>query len=200
MKKYFDDPSSVSVKVLLEIDNGAVALLPEGFLVLHFIRQALVEEQFRMHPDHQHFFVVGAIEDPYFAAFRKPAGGAPEKIMLQFLSARLFEAGNVAALRVDPGHDVGYGSVLARRIHPLKNQQQCVPLGGVVKLLQFPQPLPVLCQLVLVLFLGFGKWLKQGWPLREFHIFAWRYTEAFCIDFHSWLFDSGYAKEASERR
>jgi hypothetical protein len=36
--------------------------------------------------------------------------------------------------------------------------------------------------------------------LREFHIFARRDTEAFCVDFHGWSFDSRYAEEASENR
>jgi hypothetical protein len=60
---------------------------------------------------------------------------APKKIMFQFIGGRLLETENLAALRIDPGHDVPDGSVLARSVHPLKNQQQRIAVGGVVKLL-----------------------------------------------------------------
>jgi hypothetical protein len=44
-----------------------------------------------MHPNDQHFFVIGTIEDADPAAFRQTAGRAPKKIMFKFLGARLFE-------------------------------------------------------------------------------------------------------------
>jgi hypothetical protein len=43
-----------------------------------------------MHANDEHLLVVGTIEDADPPAFRKPARCAPEKIMLQFLGARLF--------------------------------------------------------------------------------------------------------------
>ena len=64
------------------------------------------------------------------------------KSCLQFLGARLLETENLAALRVDPGHDVPDGAVLAASVHPLKNQQQRIAVGRVVKPLhraQLPQ-------------------------------------------------------------
>jgi hypothetical protein len=53
----------------------------------------------------------------------QPAGGAPEKIVFQLIGAWLFEAENLAALGIYPGHHVPNGAVLAASVHPLKNQQ-----------------------------------------------------------------------------
>ena len=106
------------------------------FSSTQFFRKTLVAEHLGMHADHQHFFVIGTIEDADPPPFGKPAGRAPEKVVFQFFRARLFEAGNLASCRIDSGHDVTDGPVLAGRVHPLKNQQQRIAIGGVVKLLQ----------------------------------------------------------------
>ena len=121
MKEELDDASAVAMEVLFQIHDGAIPFLPEGFLVTQFFRQALAAENFRMHPHNQHFLVIGTIEDTDPPAFGKPAGGAPEKIMFQFLGARLFEAEDLAALRIDSGQDMSDDAVLASRVHPLKN-------------------------------------------------------------------------------
>ena len=89
-----------------------------------------------MDPRDQHFLVIGTIEDADPPAFGQMSCRAPEKIMFQFIGGRLFETENLAALRIDPGHDVPDGPVLAGCVHPLKNQQQRIAVGGVVKLLQ----------------------------------------------------------------
>jgi hypothetical protein len=47
----------------------------------------------------------------------------------------MFEAGYLAALRVDPRHDVPDSAVLSRRIHGLKDQQDGMAIGRVEKLL-----------------------------------------------------------------
>ena len=96
----------------------------------------LAAKNLRMDPNDEHLFIIGAIEDADPSAFRKATRGAPEKIMLQLFSARLFEAEYLAALRVYPGHDVPDGAILAGRIHPLKDQQQRIAVRCVVKLLQ----------------------------------------------------------------
>src|ERR1035437_3108721 len=94
-----------------------------------------------MDGDDGHLLIVGTIEDADPPAFRQTAGRTPEKIMFQLFSARLFETENLAALRIDPGHDVPDGAVLAGSVHPLKNQQQRITVGRVVKLLQQTQRL-----------------------------------------------------------
>ncbi len=75
-----------------------------------------------------------AFGDP--SAFRQMAVCAPEKIMFQLIGGRLLETKNLAALRIDPGHNVPDSTVLASGVHPLKNQQQLIAGGGIVKLLQ----------------------------------------------------------------
>ena len=64
----------------------------------------MAAETFRMNANDEHLLIIGTIEDTNPPPFRKAAGRAPEKIMLQLIGARLFETENLAALRIDPGH------------------------------------------------------------------------------------------------
>ncbi len=74
-----------------------------------------------MDPYDQHFLVIGPIENSNLPAFGKPANCAPKKIVFQLLGARLFEAGNLAALRIDPRHNMPDGAIINSSVHPLKN-------------------------------------------------------------------------------
>ena len=91
--------------------------------------------------------------------------------MFQLLGARLFETGNLAAFRIDPGHDVPDGAVLAGSVHPLKNEQQRVAVGRVVKLLQPAQLLDVFSQEFLILLLRLEERLHNRRPVSEFDLF-----------------------------
>ena len=91
--------------------------------------------------------------------------------MFQLVGARLFETENLAALRIDPGHDVPDGAVLAASVHPLKNQQQRIAVGRVVKLLQRAELLNVFCQEFLILLLRLVKGLHDRRPFTEFDLF-----------------------------
>ena len=130
-----------------------------------------------MHANDEHFLVVGTIEDADPPAFRQPAGRAPQKIVLQFLGARLFEAEHLAALRIDPGHDVPDGAVLAGRVHPLKDQQQGVAARRVVKALQRAQRVNVFSQELVILLLRRVDRLHACRPLSEDDLFSGPYTE-----------------------
>src|ERR1035438_7230111 len=130
-----------------------------------------------MHPNNQDFLVVGTIEYTNLPALGKSARRAPEKVMLQLVSARLFEAENLAPLRIDPGHDVPDGAVLAGSVYPLKNQQQRIAVGCAVKLLQRTQPLDVFLQEFLTGLLRFTKGLHNRRPISEFDFFAGPHTE-----------------------
>ncbi len=69
----------------------------------------------------------------------------------------MFEAENLAALRIDAGHDVLDGAVLAGGVHRLKNQQQRTVVVGVEQTLlraQFPD---VRSKDVLVMLPSIGK-------------------------------------------
>src|ERR1019366_7203716 len=122
VEEYFDGPRSVAIKVALQVHDGAIPLIPDGCLVAQLFRKPLAAENLRMHPNDQHFLVIGPVEYADPPAFRQTARRAPEKIVLQFLGARLFETENLAAFRIDSGHDVLDGAVLAGSVHPLKNQ------------------------------------------------------------------------------
>ena len=50
-----------------------------------------------MHPNHQNFLVIRAIEDADPSAFGKTHVGTPEEVMFQLFLARLLEARNFAA-------------------------------------------------------------------------------------------------------
>ena len=102
---------------------------------------------------------------------------APEKIVLQLLGARLFEAEHLAALRIDPGHDVPDGAVLAGRVHPLKDQQQRIAVGRVVQLLQRAQLLHVFFQELLVLLLRLVDGLHDRRPFLEVDLLAGPHAE-----------------------
>jgi hypothetical protein len=150
VKEELDDPGAVSVEMLLQVRDGAIPVLPKVVLIDQLIWKPLAAENLRMHANHEHLLVVGTIEDADPPAFRQTAGRAPKKIVLQLLGTRLFETENLAALRIDPGHDVPDGTILAGSIHPLKDQEQRVAAGGVVKALQRAQLLNVLIQQLLI--------------------------------------------------
>jgi hypothetical protein len=122
VKEEFDDLGAVTVEMLFQVHDGTISLPPDGFLVAQFFRKPLTAQNFRMHPNDEHFLVIGTIEDADLPAFGKPPCCAPEKIMFQLVGARLFETENLAASRIDPGHDVANGPVLAGGIHALKNR------------------------------------------------------------------------------
>ena len=88
-----------------------------------------------MHAGDEHLLVVGPVDGSYSAAFREITHGAPQKIMFQFAGARMLEAERLAALGVDPRHDVLDGPILPRRIHRLKKDEQRVAVRRVEELL-----------------------------------------------------------------
>ena len=116
---------------------------------------------------------------PILPAFGKPARRAPEKIVFQFLGARLLETGNLAAFRIDPGHDVPDGAVLAGSVHPLKNQQQCIAVGCVVQALQRAQLRNVFFQQFSIILLRLANGLHARRPLAEFDLLSGPHAEIF---------------------
>ncbi len=74
-------------------------------------------------PDHQHVFVVAAIEDADLAPRRGVGVDAPEVVVGQLQMARLLERGNPNTLGVDHAEDVADGAVFTGGVHPLKNDQ-----------------------------------------------------------------------------
>jgi hypothetical protein len=90
------------MKVLLQVHDGAIPLLPDVLLVAQFFGQPLAAENLRMHSNDQHFLVIRAVEDADPSAFGKAARGAPEKIVIELFCTGLLEAEDLAAFWIDP--------------------------------------------------------------------------------------------------
>ncbi len=136
VQKDFDDLGAVAVQVVLEVADRPVALLPEGLVVDQLIGQAVSVQHRGVDPGDEDVLVVGAVEDTDPAAFGQAAGGAPEEVVLEIVIGGLFEAEDLAALRVHAGHHMADRAVFAGDVHALKDQQQRPMVGGVVQLLQ----------------------------------------------------------------
>jgi hypothetical protein len=75
------------------------------------------------------------------------------------------------------------GTVLAGSVHPLKNQQQRIAVGRVVKALQGTQFLNVFSQEFLIPLLRVAKGLHHCRPLFEFDLFSGSHPETFELIF-----------------
>ena len=84
-----------------------------------------------MDADHEHVFVVRAVEDADKTLPRRGDGDAPEEVVGQLGDAGLLERRDLAVLRIEALHDVADRAVLARRIHALEHQQQRPAVLGV---------------------------------------------------------------------
>ncbi len=76
-----------------------------------------------MDADDEDFFVVAAIENADAAALWNAFVSAPQVVVIELLVAGRFERKNLAALRIDAGHDVLDDAVLAGGVERLKNQK-----------------------------------------------------------------------------
>ena len=75
--------------------------------------------------------------------------------MIQFFAGRRLKRMDVAALWIHAGHHVLDGAVLARRVHPLKDQQQRPAILSVELLLHLARQGTVLFRQFLRVLLGF---------------------------------------------
>ena len=107
----------------------------------------------------------------------KLAGGAPEKIVLQFGWAGMFEAEYLTTLWVDPGHHVLDCTIFSRRIHRLKDQQYGIAVGCVEKLLQRAELRNVICQEFVIVLLRLVHGLHVRRPLPEVDLVCFPYAK-----------------------
>src|ERR1700730_3386164 len=142
VEEEFQDHDAVAREITLDRRNILKPLAPDvsGDLLG---RYPLLLQQFRMHPRHQAFFIMGAIEDADMAARRQRDHVTPHEIMIKLMRRRLLERMNLTALRIDAVEDGLDGAVLAGRIHSLKNQQQRPAILCVKLFLKVLQPSPV---------------------------------------------------------
>jgi hypothetical protein len=93
-----------------------------------------------MHPRHQAFLIVGAIEDADVTALRQRDHAAPHEVVIELQRARLLERGDLAALRVDALENPLDRAVLARGIHALQHHQHRPAVLREQFLLEIGQP------------------------------------------------------------
>jgi hypothetical protein len=89
----------------------------------------------------------------------------------------MFEAENLAPLRINAGHHVPDGSVFPGRIHRLKYQQDSVSIGSVVKLLQGTQLRNMLFEKLLILVLRLIDRLHYRRPFFKIDFVPFLYAE-----------------------
>ena len=89
-----------------------------------------------MDPCHQHLFIVRAVEDADAATFRQPERRPPQIIVAQLHGAGCLEGGDLAALRVEPRHDMLDGAVLAGCVHGLQHDEHGPARLGIETFLQ----------------------------------------------------------------
>ena len=141
-----------------------------------------------MHADDQHFFVIRTIEDADMAALGQKPRGLPQEVMFQLLGAGMFEAEDLAALRIDARHHVLDGAVFAGRVHGLKNQQQRVAIVGVQQILLLAQFFDVFAEELRILLLRAINRLPLGGPLAEIDLLAGANAKVVRIDlFHRYI-------------
>src|ERR1039458_10296104 len=92
VEEYLDGPCTVSIEMALQIHDGAIASLPNIFLIAQLFRKSLAAENLRMHANNQHFLIVRTVENTNPPAFRKPERRTPQEIVFQFFGTRLLEA------------------------------------------------------------------------------------------------------------
>ena len=172
------------MEVLLELHDGAISVPPDGPLVDQLGREVLASKDLRMHPNDEHLLVVRTVEDPDPPALGKPGCRAPQKVVLELLDARLLEAEDLTAFRIDSGHDVTDRAVLAGPVHPLKDQQQCIPVGRVVEALERAQLGDVVSQELPIALLRRGDGVDARRPLVEVDLVSGRDPEVFRSDWH----------------
>ena len=111
------------------------------FLVDQRRRELLLGQEFRMHAHHERLLVVAAVEDADVAAVGQHLHAAPEIVVVEILGGGRLEGDDLAALRVDAGHDVLDGAVLAGGVHGLEDEQHR-PLVLRVELVLAVRPAP----------------------------------------------------------
>jgi hypothetical protein len=154
VEEQLHDPRAVAVQVMLECIYVLVTSAPQFFAGGGPRRKILPGQDLGMDPHDENLFVVRAVEYPDAPAFGQCIRAPPEKVVLELERGRLLERGDLAALRIDPGHHVLDGAVLAGSIERLEDDEQRVPLSCVEQFLRPRELVPkaleiLLCELLL---------------------------------------------------
>src|SRR5215510_575355 len=92
-----------------------------------------------MHPHHQGFLVIAAIENADATALWQTLQATPEIIVVEVFAGRRLERKNLTALRVETGHDMLDRTVLSGGVHRLKYKQYCPAVLGIKHVLKLGQ-------------------------------------------------------------
>jgi hypothetical protein len=97
VEKKFPHDHAVSRQILLEIANVFKTFFP-NLLVYELRRHFLLREEFGMHPDDEHLFIVTAIKDSNVSPVGQAFHASPEIIMVEVLARWRFEGIHFATL------------------------------------------------------------------------------------------------------
>ena len=114
----------------------------------------------------------------------RPRSGRRQAVRQRKSCSGLLEAENLASLRVDSGHNMPDDAVLAGRVHALKNQQERVTVGCVMKLLKCAEFLHMFFKQLLILLLRMGQFRGNRRPPAQVKLFARRRAVILRIYFH----------------
>src|SRR5262245_63782546 len=99
MQKELENHHAIARQISLEAANVLKAFLPDVFCDERR-RQPLVRQNFRMHPHHEGFFVIAAVENADATALGQTLQATPEIIVVEFFTCRRLERKNLTALRI----------------------------------------------------------------------------------------------------
>src|SRR5262249_7823266 len=122
VQKELENCHAIARQVSLEAADVLKAFLPDVFCDERR-RQPLVRQNFRMHPRHEGFLVIAAIENADATALWQTLQATPEIIVVEFFAGRRLERKNLTALRVNAGHDMLDHTVFSGGVHSLKHKQ-----------------------------------------------------------------------------
>jgi hypothetical protein len=140
VQEELQDHESLAREVALEGPDVLEAVVPDS-LADERPRQLLAREDRGVHAHHQHFFVIGAVEDADPPALGQRPGRAPQEVVVELLRGRRLEGEHLAALRVDARHHVLDRPVLAGGVHRLEDQEHAPLVLRVEPVLQLGQEL-----------------------------------------------------------
>ena len=123
VQEKLDDDNAVAREIAFETPNVLETLLPDIFCDQGF-RKFLRGKNVLVNAHDEDFFVVRAIKNSDFSPLGDSFVRAPEIVVVQLFVAWRLERMDVAALRVDAGHDVFDDAVFAGRVHSLQNDQE----------------------------------------------------------------------------
>src|SRR4029078_11015549 len=97
--------------------------------------------------------------------------------MIKFLQARVLETENLTTLRIDSGHYMFDGAVLAGRVHRLEYQQHGETIRRIEQVLQLAQLVNTLLEPLFELFFGLIVRLYLRRPFFQADVLAIFYAE-----------------------